>query len=173
MSLYSKIRGTIETLFQLGLQGPQLKNNAGVVEVRDPTDTGFVITRGADPVGPNDYVTKQSITGLPGVVNLIRYAIGTGATQDSVTSIPATAVVTDCRLDVTTPYSVGATISIGQPGSLTEFQLTTDNLPQAAGLYQVIQDTLVAGAGVVRTTIAGAPAAGAGFVLVEYAIPDA
>jgi hypothetical protein len=173
MSLYSKIRGTIESLFQLGLSGPQLKNNSGAIELRNSTDAAFVVGRGADPVGPNDFVTKQSLTGLAGVMNVIRFAIGTGATQDSTTSIPANAVVTDCKLDVQTPYSGGATISIGQPGTLTEFQATTDNNPQAAGIYQLMQDTAVVGAGVVRVTVAGAPGAGAGFVVVEYAVPEA
>jgi hypothetical protein len=173
MSLWSKIRGTIETIFQLGLSGPQIKNNAGAVELRNSTDAGFVVGRGADPVGPNDFVTKQSLTALPGVMNVLRFAIGTGATQDSATTIPANGVVTNCSLDVQTPYTAGATISIGQPGSLTEFQLTGDNNPQAAGIYQVMQDTLVAGAGVVRATIAGAPVAGAGFIIVEFSIPEA
>lgn len=173
MSLFSKIRGTIETLFQLGLGGPNLKNNLGAVEVRNAADTTFAITRGADPVGPNDYVTKQSLTGLPGVANIIRYAIGTGATQDSTTSIPANAVVLNCMLDITTPYSALATISIGQPGNTTLLQLTTDNLPQQAGIYQVMQDTDWGAAPlVVRATVGGAPAAGAGFVVVEYAVPN-
>jgi len=65
MSLWSKIRGTAESLFQLGLGGPQLKSNAGVVEHRDAADSAFVISRGADPAtgigstADNDHVTKH------------------------------------------------------------------------------------------------------------------
>jgi hypothetical protein len=173
MSLYSKIRGTIEALFQLGLGGPQLKNNAGNVEVRNPTDTAFVITRGADPIGPNDYVTKQSLGSLTGTQYIIQYAIGVGATQDSLTTIPANAIIMDTKVEITTPYSVGATINVGQPGNLTLLQLTTDNLPQAVGLYQTMQDVAWGAAAlVVRATIGGAPVAGAGFVTVQYAIPN-
>jgi len=172
MSLFSKIRGTIESIFQLGLSGPNLKNNAGAVEVRDAADAAFAITRGADPVGPNDYVTKQSLTSLPGVMNVIRYAIGTAATQDSTTVIPATAVIIDCKVEITTPYSALATISVGQPGSTSLFQTTTDNLPQAAGIYQVMQDTPAFAAAVARVTVGGAPAAGAGFVVIQYSVPE-
>jgi hypothetical protein len=49
---------------------------------------------------------------------------------------------------------------------------TTDNSPTAAALYDVPQDTTSAGLDVVRTTISGAPGAGAGFVVVKYAVPN-
>jgi hypothetical protein len=45
MSVYSKLRGTIETLFQLGLGGPNLKNNGGAVEARNAADGAFAIVR--------------------------------------------------------------------------------------------------------------------------------
>jgi hypothetical protein len=270
MSLFSKIRGTIENLFQLGLAGPQLKNNAGVIEARNAADSGFVIARGAAPVGDSDLTNKQyvdtlfsrtvvttqfdgnnalpantgvehfyvvSTTGpnatigqllwddgsgvgtvlvlaakaqmiitsqafsggtvtfkadtpyvwdtvstswvnaggsaLSGSIREIRYAITNAATQDSASQIPANAFIEEAQLEVVTPYSGGATISIGIPGSLTLFQLTTDNLATVSGLYGVPQDTPVGGAAaVVRTTIAGAPAAGTGFVIVKYTVPD-
>lgn len=59
MSLWSKIRGTTESLFQLGISGPQIKNNSSVVEARDSGDAAFVIVRGADPIAANDLVTKN------------------------------------------------------------------------------------------------------------------
>lgn len=62
MSFFAKLRGTIETIFQIGLGGPNIKANAGAVEMRNAADAGFAITRGADPVGANDYVTKGSLT---------------------------------------------------------------------------------------------------------------
>lgn len=49
MSFYSKIRGTVESLFQLGLDGPQLKRNVSVIEARDATDAAFAIVRAAEP----------------------------------------------------------------------------------------------------------------------------
>jgi hypothetical protein len=41
MSLYSKVRGTFETLFQLGKGGPQLKNSSGAVQFRNSADSAF------------------------------------------------------------------------------------------------------------------------------------
>lgn len=57
MSVFSKLRGTVETIFQIGLGGPNVKANAGAVEVRDAADAAFAITRGAVPLGADDYVT--------------------------------------------------------------------------------------------------------------------
>ena len=49
----------IGTLVELGKRGPQLKNNSDVIEHRNQADSAFVVARAADPVGPNDLVTKQ------------------------------------------------------------------------------------------------------------------
>jgi hypothetical protein len=272
MAVFSKIRGTIETIFQLGLTGPNLKANAGVVEARNSGDSAFALVRGATPVGNNDLATRAFViqltartivsaqfdgnNALPantatehfevvtttganasigqliyddgtavgtatvltavdsrliittmaftggtislkaeslytwdttssawlnaggsqqsGAVRVIRYAVTNAATQDSTSQIPANAVVIRARLNVTVPYSGGTTISLGQPGSLSLLQTTTDNRPTVADIYEVPQETAWGGvAAVVRMTVIGAPAAGAGFVLVEYSVPDA
>lgn len=273
MSLWSKIRGTVETIFQIGLGGPQIKNNSGVVEARNAADSAYAIVRGATPVGNNDLATKtyvdtlasrtivdaqfdgnnalpansgtrhfyvvtttganasigqlifddgtstgtatvlaavdgrliittQAFTGgtvslnaeslytwdagttawinaggssMSGAIRVVRYGVtNANGAQDSASSIPANAIVLRAELNVTTPYSPGATISIGQNGSPTLLEATTDNLPQTAGIYQVPQETSWGGSALpVRATIAGAPAAGAGFVTVEYSVPDA
>lgn len=272
MSVYSKIRGTIETIFSLGLGGPNLKNNAGVIEARNAGDSAFVIVRGLPPVGNNDLATKTYVdtlasrtivdtqfdgnNALPantatehfyvvtttgpnaaigeliwddgtavgttvvlvavdsrliittmaftggtislkaeslytwdtttsawlnaggsqqsGAVRVIRYAVTNAATQDSASKIPANAVVLRARLNVTTPYSGGSTVTIGRVGSLALLQGTTDNRPTVADIYEVPQETAWGVTElVVRTTVGGAPAAGAGFVLVEYSVPDA
>lgn len=57
MSLFSKIRGTIETFWQVGLGGPQWKNNAGAIEGRNSTDSAFALVRGATALATNDLVT--------------------------------------------------------------------------------------------------------------------
>lgn len=172
MSLWAKIRGTIETIFQIGLGGPQIKNNSGALEMRNTGDSAFVITRGLTPAGANDYATKAYVDsgGASGAAQVIRFAIGTGASQASTTQIPANAFVLDCTVEITTPYSGGATISVGQTGgSASLFQLTTDNLATAAGSYKVPQDTQAAGApATVSVTVGGAPGAGVGVVLVTF-----
>lgn len=59
MSFFDKVRGTFETLFQLGKAGPQLKNNAGAIEARNAADSAYVNARGADPAIADDLVTKR------------------------------------------------------------------------------------------------------------------
>jgi hypothetical protein len=271
MSLWSKIRGTIETAFQLGLGGPNLKNNAGAIEARNAGDSAFAVVRGALPVGDNDLVTKTyadtlatrsivtaqisgavalpantgvehfivvsttggtgtigqlywddgsgvgtvqvipatsgsmilvtvvltggtvsfkadtlymwdatavawvpaSGAGASGSMRVIRMPITNAASQSSVTTIPANAVVEDTRVEITTPYSGGATITVGQTGSAALLQGTGDNLPTVAGMYETPQDVAWgASALAVLVTVAGAPAAGAGFVIVQYAVAD-
>lgn len=52
------LRGTIETIFQIGIGGPQLKNNSGVLETRNADDNAYAVHRGGTPVGDDDLVTK-------------------------------------------------------------------------------------------------------------------
>ena len=173
MSLWLKLRGTIETILQIGLGGPQVKNNGGNLEMRNPTDTGFVIARGATPVAANDLATKAYVDSgaviADGGVQEIRFAITNAAAQNSTTQIPNNAIVVDAELDIVTPYSGGATITVGNAGTPALLMGTGDNNPQAAGLYQVHQDTsYTGGPATVLVTVAGAPAAGAGFCIVRY-----
>jgi hypothetical protein len=173
MSLWSKIRGTTETIFQIGLGGPQVKNNAGNIEARNAADAGFVIGRGATPVAANDWATKAYVDAgaviADGAVQEIRFAITNAAAQNSVTQIPNNAIVVDAELDIVTPYSGGATITVGNAGSPALLMAAGDSNPQAAGLYQDHQDTVYTGGpATVLVTVAGAPAAGAGFCIVRY-----
>lgn len=273
MSIWSKLRGTIETIFQLGIGGPNLKANGVVVEARNAADSGYAIVRGSTPVADNDLVTKQYVdtlarpmvaaaqfdgnNALPsntsverflvvtstgpnatigqlvwddglntgtaivlaalegrtiftaasfsgGTVTLaansfyvwdagttawllessptaysaartIRYALtNANGAQDSATSIPANAQILSATIEIVTPYSGGATISLGRSGSTSLLQATTDNLATAAGSYTVPQDAAWGGSALaVRATIGGSPAAGAGFAVVTYAVVDA
>lgn len=272
MSVWQKIRGTAETLWQIGLGGPNLKNNAGVVEARNSGDSAFAVVRGAIPVGDNDLVTKAyadqlasryivtaqisgasalpsntstehfivvttsggtatigqliwddgsntgtaqlvsalagnmiavttalsggtitlsadtlyiwdsgsttwvSVAGvsLSGAIREIRYTLNNAASQSSATVIPANAIIVEAMLDITTPYSGGATISVGQTGTTALLMATTDNLATVNGVYATPQDTSWGGSALaVLTTVAGAPAAGAGKCIVKYCVPDA
>ena len=122
----------------------------------------------------NTWVKIGDIGSTTGATREIRYAITNAATQDSTTLIPANAVIIAAEVKVTTPYSGGGTIAVGQAGNTTLLQVTGDNNPQAANIYQVMQDTTWGGSAlVVRTTVGGSPAAGAGFVIVRYTLPNA
>jgi hypothetical protein len=174
MSVFSKIRGTIETIFQIGLGGPQLKNSSGVVEARNSSDAAYAIVRGATPVGNDDLATKSYVDAgsALGAIKQIRFVIGT-STVSSATSIPANAVVSDCQVKITTPYSGGATISVGRTGSTSLLMATTDNLPQSSDTFQSEQDTAWGASPLaVLVTIGGSPGAGAGVVIVNYSIPQ-
>lgn len=181
MGWYPKLRGTSEQLFSLlfGTNRVQLKNNAGVLEARDDADAAFVIGRGATPVAANDWVTKayaDALVGSGAVKIEIRIPIGTAAATSSATSIPIGAIVTDAQFKVTTPYSVGATISLGQAGAVTEFMTTGDINPQGAAndLFDVVQDTVAASTNPLLVTIGGAPGAGAGVAIITYVVtPEA
>jgi hypothetical protein len=85
-------------------------------------------------------------------------------------SLPFGAIVESAKLDITTPYSAGATIELGQTGALSEFMGTGDNNPQAAAIYVLDQDTAAASTNPLLVTIGGAPAAGAGFAIVKFVI---
>lgn len=270
MSLWQKIRGTIETIFQIGLGGPNLKANGGAIEARNAGDSAFTVLRAAVPAGVDDVTTKtyvdtlasrtivdtqfdgnnalpantgtnhfyvvtttganaaigqllwdngsgvgtvqviaavdgrmilttQAFTGgtvvlkaeslyvwdattsswvnaggsqQSGAVRLIRFAITNAATQDSATEIPANAIVVEAALDITTPYSGGANLTVGRASSTSLLMAAGDSLAQVAGIYSVEQDTPWGTAAVIRVTVTGAPAAGAGFVLVKYSLPD-
>lgn len=174
MSVWSKIRGTMETIFQLGIGGPQLKNNGGVIEARDNADGAMVKVRCLDPVGATDAATKNYVdTGtLGGATREVRYALGTTAAQSSTTVIPANAVVTKAQIEITTPYSSGGTLSLGQTGSTSLLMATTDLNSQANGIYEVSLDVAWgASALAALVTVGGAPAAGVGVAIVHYTTP--
>ena len=112
-------------------------------------------------------------SGVSGSIRLVRFAVTNAASQSSTTQIPANAVVVETTLDITTPLSAGATVAIGQTGTPALLQATTDNLATVAGQYQLMQNVSWGGSPLsVLITVTGAPAAGSGFCLVKYSVPD-
>jgi len=159
-------------------------SGAGVVAVLPAVTGNTIVTTAAFSGGTISLAANQMYvwTGsawldiapsVSGATYMIRFAIGTAASVSSATQIPANAIIYDARLDVTTPYSAGATISLGITGTVALFMATTDNTLQVAGLYQVMQDTSVgASAAALLATVAGAPAAGAAQGIVLYSVPN-
>lgn len=111
----------------------------------------------------------------PGIVNTIAYIVGTGATTDSTRLLPADGYIISASIKIITPYSAGGTIAIGQSGSTSLFQATTDNNPQgtAGDVYEVVNWIQAASAAAIRTTVGGSPAAGQCWVIVRYTQPSA
>jgi hypothetical protein len=172
MGLFARLAGSMSAFFQFGgPAAPGINHNGVALEVRDSTNSVFAVLRGASPSAANDFATKAYVDAAtpPGGTETIAFALGV-ATASSVAIIPNGATVLDARLNVTTPYSGGATIEIGQVGALASFQATTDNDPQVDGLYQAEQVTSALNLAVTATVL-GAPVAGVAEVVVTYTVP--
>jgi hypothetical protein len=174
MGVFAKYAGVIGSFFQIGdTGGPGVNANGAALETRNAANAAFAVHRGAPPVAANDFVTLGSLSTLVGPVNLVRIPIAL-VTVSSTFQLPAGSIVLRAKLDVTTPYSGGTTISLGIAGTVALFMATGDSTPTAAAaIYEVPQDTAVGGvAAALLVTINGGPAAGAGFALVEFSIPQ-
>jgi hypothetical protein len=125
----------------------------------------------------NEYIwtgtTWQSVTpSLSGIVYCIDFALAL-ATASSVTQIPANAVILSCELKVTTAYSAGTTIAVGQTGTTGLLMATGDNVATTIDEYRADQRTgWGASPLAVLATIAGSPSVGAGTVTVQYTLPN-
>src|SRR5437868_14178966 len=121
MSLFQRLAGSVASFFHIGgPAGPGLNANGAALEARNSANAAFAVLRGATPVAANDLVTLGSLEGgLPGEVQCVRFALGTGAAQASVTGLPAGAIVLRAELNVTVPYSGGTTITVGSSGTAT------------------------------------------------------
>lgn len=179
MSVWSKIRGTTEILFQLGRRGAQLKSNSGAVEHRNAGDSAFAITRGADPVGNDDLITlryfntnnasanQQTTVALP----LLQ------ATKVSTVAIPNGAEILECMLDVTTLYNGTApTFKITRTGQPSLVLLDVGDADiEVVGTYKVplALSWGATGAGTVTATLGGsATSLGNATLYVTYATPN-
>ena len=120
------------------------------------------------------WVKVGDVGNVTGAMRVIRYAINNTASQDSSTSIDANNVVQSVSLKITTPYSGGAAIEIGTTADANLIMETGDNNPQkpADTIFFVDQDTVWPINSIIRTAVSGAPAAGAGVVIVVYSNPN-
>lgn len=160
-------------------------SGAGNVAILGPTTGASIVTTASLTGGTftfnanTEYVwtgsTWQNIApNVSGAVYAIDFVIGTSASQSSVTSIPANAVVLRTDVTITTPYSGGATIAVGQTGTTTLLQGTADNYPQTVDEYQNLARVPWGGSSLpVLVTVGGSPAAGAGVVTVNYSLANA
>lgn len=107
--------------------------------------------------------------GGPGEPLVIRYNITTSSAS-SVTVIPAGAVPLYTLVQITTAYTAGTTMKIGETaGTLDLLMATTDIDPTILGTYEVTNINVNWGAAATaRATITGAPVAGAATVEIWY-----
>ena len=59
MGLFERISGLVGSVVQLGIGGPKLKNNSGVIESRNPSDTDYAVLRAGTPLGASDVVPRS------------------------------------------------------------------------------------------------------------------
>lgn len=178
MSFYSKLRGTFESIFQIGKGGPNVKNNSGVIEFRNAADNAFALARALDPVGNNDLVTLGYFNTYNAAAQGLTYVKVTLAQSTVVTTgtIPDNAIIQDCVVDVTTAYDNNATIAVKRTGDATKtLSATADNDAATIGTYQVPQILSwgSTGAGTVTATITGSPTVGVAVVYIGYVTPTA
>ena len=178
MSFISKIRGTFETLFQIGKNGPNVKNNAGVIEMRTAADDAFVITRGLAPVSDDDFVTKKhfddnnsAATGL----TLVEMPLAL-ATKISTATIPDNATIEYAYIRVETAYDASALWNVQRTGDAPVAPMATgDSDPLVVGTYHVPQDDTnwgSTGAGTVTATLTNSPTVGAATLVIAYSTPN-
>lgn len=120
------------------------------------------------------WVKVGDVGNVTGAMRVIRYVINNSASQDSATSIDSGNIVHSAQLKLTTSYSGGANINIGTTADDDLILDQLDNNPQkpADTIFLVEQDTVWPINSIIRTTIGGAPGAGAGVVTVIYSNPN-
>lgn len=171
------LRGIVGSIFSIGLTNKvQIKNNSGVVEMRNSDDSAFVITRGLDPVGNNDYVTKgygdANYAGEATAEKVIQFAVAL-VTAASTAQIPDDAQVFKCQVDIDTAYDAG-TIDIGDGTTPDKIMDQTEiDVATIASYIKEQNTTWDDGPATVTATITGTPTVGASTVTVWYAEPAA
>jgi hypothetical protein len=155
-------------------------SNTGNVSIISPVAGGSIIVTTSLTGGTFTFTANQEYvwTGsawsnispsVSGAIYVIDFVIGTSASQSSTTYIPANAVVLRTDVTITTPYSGGATISVGQTGSTTLLMGTGDNVAQTVDDYQSAARVSWGSTQYqVLVSVAGSPGAGAGVVTVQY-----
>ena len=153
-------------------------NLAGLDATGNLTDSGVAVLAGEIAANEGeaaklvsakqvaDYVAaefEEHVTGAE--VKTLKMAVGT-ATANSVTELPAGAVILSCHLVVETAYSEGATIAITAGG--TEIMPAAYNDPTQVANYEGTDSVVAASKGNVTATVTGSPAAGAGYVVVTF-----
>lgn len=173
MSVRTKIRAIIGSIFQLGNGGVNIKDSSGVLEARNSADSAYAIVRGADAVGSNDLVNKSQFdASIGGAQRVMRFTFGTTDT-DSTNTIPANARILEGRIEITTPFDNSATIDLGVDGGTADLVVDQDDVDSAtADIYSVPQDTdWGASAAKAQVTIGNAPTVGAGVATIVYTEP--
>ena len=102
----------------------------------------------------------------------IRFGVTNSASQASVTAIQSGYLVGRVRFQVTTAFSVGATIEIGSssaPSSILATGVIDASLGSVGFVYDMPIDVIWPSTGTLQVAIGGLPGSGAGTLTVYYA----
>ena len=110
--------------------------------------------------------------GAEGVDRTLAITLGTNATYEAASQLPAGCVVKEVKLRVTTAYDAGTEIQVGSAGVPGALMGAADNDPTLAELQEVELWASVPMAFTPRVSIAGSPSAGAATVAITYTTPQ-
>ncbi len=173
---FPSIRGIMNTLFQVGKGGPQIKNNAGVIEFKNAADAAFAIARSLDPVGNDDVVNLRYFNANNAAsVNIACVKMPlVRSTKVSTSSLPDNVVIVRAIIDVTTAYDASATYTLKRTGDASVAPMgVSDSDLSTIGTYAF--DQILSwgstGAGTLTATLANSPTVGASVVYIFYVTP--
>lgn len=142
----------------------------------------------SDPIDPADellvwnastgLIEKTTIAAINGGGVLATEAVqqrtvllGTGTTTNLGAPLPAGAVVRRVLIEITSAYSAGTTIQIGDSGALNSLMGDNSNDPQEVNTFETTTVLQYAVATQVIATITGTPTAGAGRIVLDFILP--
>jgi hypothetical protein len=184
MGMIEFLSRTLSQTFQVGgATGPQVKNNAGKLEVVDAagsTTQAIVATPSANDHAAN----KAYVDGLVGDAGKVleiavpfdfndAVAEGSGSVT-STAQLPSGAVVQSTDLKVLTNFDGGVSVKVGTPADDDAFMVAAHNDPVTPGTYSHDDRSAALGAtDPVQVTLdaTGTPSQGSGVAYVSYSLP--
>lgn len=140
--------------------------------------TGGTATFAADSIYVWDaqggtWVLSGDVAGYTGAERVIKMTLNNAASQSSASQIPANATILRTIVLVTTPFSAGATLTLGRSGQATLLRSATDSVLQTAASYRNDEPkSWGASATTVLATIGNAPSVGAAEVYITFSVPN-
>lgn len=158
-----------------------LRSDAGLLAT---TATPIALSATAPSRGTSTSLARADHDhGVQGLLQTLAFTIGTTATASSTTALTTSHRVLGVFVKITTGYSAGATLDVGQSGHTTDYiNHAAAGVPAAfadlskASVGDVLivwGDAAVAAAAAVLASIGGSPSTGAARVTVLYTEPNA
>jgi type IV secretory pathway VirJ component len=160
--------GTLRDYFRIGKAGPRLKNNAGVLEVRNSGDSAdanakvaaIVISGGTPTAGK--VLTAVDVNGNTqwsspsSVASRVQRETFTQATASPLTIYTPQngEIIEKVVIEITTAAAGGSpTLAVGRSGQTAEYMATSENNVNEVGVYEVTPMISNAGNAVILTIV--------------------